>query len=175
MTENNRVSALLASEPAHRWMLLKALEFCTEPRGFPEVREAVQSLLNEKVVVYSPDVLLQWLEESGGLELVQINEENKWLTTPAGTEAIEAFGRGLPLRILLSSQPEYRQVYLKILEFCSLPRKRQEIEEELAGEATIQRSRLHPAYFVDQLEKHGGLEWSEKRWRTTPDGKGVNL
>jgi hypothetical protein len=174
MTENNRVSGLLASEPGYRWTLLKMLEYCAEPRSFLEVQEFVLGLLKGKVGIYTPDVLLQWLEETGGLEQSQIDGEGRWLTTPAGVEAIEAFGQGQPLRTLLTSQPEYSKVYLEILEFCSQPRRRQEIEEEIAGDSTIQSSRLHPAYFIDQLEKHGGLEWRGNRWQTTPDGKGVN-
>jgi hypothetical protein len=173
VTENDRVSALLASELSYRWILLRMLEYCYQPRGYLAVQEYTLGLLNERVGIHTPDVLIKWLEDCGGLERIQIEGTGKWRTTLAGARAIDQFSRGLPLQHLLSTQPEYRQVYVEILKFCSQPRKRAEIEESLAGNITIQSSRLHPAYFIQELENHGGLEWSGQHWRTTPTAEGA--
>ena len=173
MTESDRVSALLASQLTYRWILLRMLEYCSQPRSHLAMQEYVRGLLKDKIGSHPPDVLLMWLEESGGLCRIQIDGEGKWQTTPAGTSAMEHFSKGQPLRDLLSTQPEYHQVYLDILKFCLQPRKRSEIEKSLTGEATLQRSRLFPAYFISELENHGGLEWIGGHWVTTQAAKGV--
>jgi hypothetical protein len=173
MTESDSVSALLTSQFTYRWILLRMLEYCSQPRSYLAMQECVLGLLKYKVGIHTPDVLLMWLEESGGLSLIQIDGEGKWQTTPAGTSAMDHFSLGQPLRDLISRQPEYHQVYLDILKFCSQPRKRSEIEKLLAGDVTIQHSRLHPAYFISGLENHGGLEWTGGHWVTTQAAKGV--
>lgn len=173
MTDSNRVVALLDSEVANRWVMLEMLKFCTQPRRYPDIQDFTSRILEKKVGIHTPDVLLNWLDERGGLERVQIEDEAMWRITPAGIQAVEYYGQGQPLQKLISNHPEFREIYLKILEMCKQPCKREELEKALAEEPTLQRSRLHPAFFINELEKHGGLEWVDRHWLTTPDGKGV--
>ena len=173
MTEKTPLSRLLDSELSYRWILLKILEYCVQPRSYLVVQEFVTDLLKEKAGIHTTEVLLKWLEESFGMQRIQVEGQGMWQTTSAGAKAVERFSQGLPLQQLLMEQLTFRDVFLEILYFCKQPRNREEIEGVLAGNEILKREQILPAYFISELEKNGGLEWVEKRWRTTPDGKGV--
>jgi hypothetical protein len=173
MKENTSLFRLLDSEISYRWTLLKILGYCGQPRSYLAVQEFVTGLLKEKAGIHTTDVLLKWLEETFGMERIQVEGQGMWQTTSAGAEALEQFSQDLLLHQLLSKQSEYRDVFLEILNFCKQPRNREEIEGVLAGNEILKREQILPAYFISELEKNGGLEWVEKRWHTTPDGKGV--
>ncbi len=173
MSETSPLSKLLASELQYRWILFRFLEFCEQPKTYLSVQEMALEHLKGKVVIHQPDVFLKWLEDAGGIERIKTEDGGQWATTAAGKEILAQFGPSRLLLNLLDANPDHRLIYLHILKFSLTPRKRVEIEESLKDHPILLRDRLHPAYFIQELERSGGLEWGGGHWVTTQAGKGV--
>jgi len=163
----------ISSEPGYGLVFYKVLRFCETPRSTVEVEEEVLSFPEMKTAIHSPNILLGWLEEVGGIERVVVEEEERWQTTDAGKKAAEVEAPEKRLLELLSKEPVYSDIYMQVLIFCQTPRKRTEIEEMLEGNPVMEKPKVYPGFFITGLEEAGGLEWVNKHWRTTEVGKGV--
>ncbi|MEM2369888.1 MAG: hypothetical protein QXH51_03155 [Candidatus Bathyarchaeia archaeon] len=71
----------------------------------------------------------------------------------------------------LLRDPEYGNIYREILKFCREPKTKDEIERFVLEnlQATYEKTKVWPAYFIWELEKTGGLRW-EGKWKTTEMG-----
>ena len=163
----------ITRERPYRPVFYKTLKFCETPRSTSEVEEEVLSFPEMKSAIHSPNILLGWLEEVGGIERVVLEEEERWQTTEAGKKVAEVEAPGKRLLELLSKEPVYSDIYMQVLRFCQTPRTRTEIEELLQGNPVMEKPKVYPTFFIAGLEGAGGLEWVDKHWRTTEAGKGV--
>jgi len=146
-----KILDLITSEHAYRLAFYKVLKFCETPRPTAEVEEEVLSFPEMKTAIHSPNILLGWLEEVGGIERVVVEEEEeRWQTTEAGKRVAEVEAPGKRLLELLSKE---------------------EIEELLEGNPVMEKPKVYPTFFIQGLEEAGGLEWVDKHWRTTEAGK----
>jgi len=175
---------LISSEHCYGLVFYKTLKFCETPRLASEVEEEVFSFPEMKTAIHSPDILLGWLEEAGGIERVVMEEEEAgdteravmeekegWQTTDAGKKVEEMKAPGERLLELIAKEPVYSEVYTQVLKFCQTPRTRAEIEELLEGNPALEKPWVVPGFFVQSLEEARGLEWVSNRWRTTEVAK----
>jgi len=162
---------LISSEHCYRPVFYKTLKFCETPRLASEVEEEIISFPEMKTAIHSPDILLGWLEEAGGIERAVMEEEEGWQTTDAGKKVEEMKAPEKRLLELIAKEPVYSEVYTQVLKFCQTPRTRAEIEELLEGNPALEKPRVTPGFFVQSLEEARGLEWVSNRWRTTEVAK----
>lgn len=163
----------VSSEPALRVVLYKILAFCEAARPFAEIEREILSFPEMKAALQSPQTLLSWLAQAGGIEPVAAEEEvPAWRTTPAGRTVVRSECPGNRLARLLAQNPVYRNVSLEILRSCVAPKTRDEIEAMLQGNPVLENPKVYASFFIEALEQAGGLEWDEK-WRTTQAGKEV--
>ena len=95
----------------------------------------------------------------------------------AGREALERMAPERRLRDLFDKAPGRLSTYLDIIDFCGEPQTFKAIEalvRQADAGALVGASgqSLQPSYFVDMLERSGGLVW-DKGWKAT--GKGSAL
>jgi len=162
---------LISSEHCYRPVFYKTLKFCETPRLASEVEEEIISFPEMKTAIHSPDILLGWLEEAGGIERAVMEEEEGWQTTDAGKKVEEMKAPEKRLLELIAKEPVYSEVYTQVLKFCQTPRTRAEIEELLEGNPALEKPGVAPGFFVQSLEEARGLEWVSNRWRTTEVAK----
>lgn len=168
-----KILDLIPSEPGYRMVFYKILKFCETPRPISEVEGEVLSFPQMKTAIHSPNILLGWLEEAGGIERVVVEEEERWQTTQAGKKVAEMEAPEKRLLELMDKEPAYSQFYMQVLKFCQTPRTRAEIEGLLEGNPVMEEPKVYPKFFIQGLEEAGGLEWVDKKWRTTEAAKGV--
>jgi len=169
-----KILDLISSEPAYRLVLYKILKFCETPRSAAEVEEEILSFPEMKTAIYSPIILLGWLEGVGGVERVTVGEkEDRWQTTEAGKKVAAIEAPAKRLLELLAKEPVYHDIYMQVLRFCQTPRARTEIESLLEGNPVMEKPKVYPTFFIQGLEEAGGLEWVERHWQTAEVGKGV--
>jgi hypothetical protein len=176
MVENTEKKILdrITGESGYRLVFYKILKFCETPRPTAEVEGEILSFPEMKTAIHSPNILMGWLEEVGGIErVVMEEEEERWGTTEAGQKVAEMEAPVKRLLELMSKEPVFSEIYGQVLRFCQTPRTRSEVEEHLQGNPVMEESKVYPTFFMQGLEEAGGLEWVDKRWRTTEAGKGV--
>jgi len=166
-----KVSQRISSEPALKIVLYKILSFCESAHTYPEIWHEISSYPEMKNALQTPPVLLKWLVEAGGIGLISTEErEPTWETTPAGRKVIQDENAGSRLERLLTEDPVYRDIFIQALQSCVVPMSRIAIESTLKGNALLESSKLYPGYFIEALERAGGLEWNGQ-WRTTKAGQ----
>lgn len=176
----------------------KALGFCTQQRSFSEVEAEIATYPEFRYVEYSQaailDILVQVgalekrnLDKSGGIvpvaRLRALSEDDRddlvvayaLETTEAGKAAIADMEPAERLRTLFAEVPERNETYLRVMEFCRIPRTFDEVST-LLKDAAPAKSRnpytdlpLYPSAYLGHLEGAGGLLWDEG-WILTEDG-----
>jgi hypothetical protein len=166
-----KVLQRISAEPADKIVLCKILAFCESARSYPEIWHEVRAYPEMKTALQTPQVLLTWLVEAGGVEQVAAEEqEPTWRTTPAGRNVIRIEDPGDRLERLLAQDSVYREIFLQVLQLCIVPTSRSEIESMLNSHPLLENPKVYASYFVEALERARGLEWADK-WRTTQAGK----
>ncbi|CDX04471.1 hypothetical protein DesLBE_2241 [Desulfitobacterium sp. LBE] len=161
----------LSAEPAYSAILYKILVYCTPARLSSDVERTILSFPEMKGGLQSPLTLLGWLEEAGGIEQIPVNEqESMWSTTMAGRSVVETESYENRLVRLLDQETHYGDIYWQVLKACLSPKSRIEIESILSGTPVLENSGILPSFFIESLEKAGGLSW-DKKWITTEAGK----
>ncbi len=161
----------LLAEPDGKIALYKILAFCQPARSYTEVRDEILSFPEMKAALQTPQVLLSWLVEAGGLEQITVEgKELAFRTTPAGRNVVHLENPGGRLQRLLAEEDAYRNVFLLVLRSCVAPRNKSEIESILRGNPALENPKVYASFFIEALERAGGLEWNEG-WRLTPAGK----
>lgn len=186
-----KVISLLQENASVRRVLRETLQFCSEVRT-PEEADVFMAPLMPAGSVFTPVVLRNWLKDAGGMrhfdalaEAVPASDpqpgagdsdveaqphEWRWKTTPAGLVALEALAPARLFGGLLEAEAEYREVYLKVLDYCrEEPRTKAEVEELLLDHPALQKPRVFAAYFTNELEEVGAIEWNG-RWTTSETG-----
>jgi hypothetical protein len=95
-----------------------------------------------------------------------------WLITDEGRAYVEAddpFGR---LAELLGEEPQYQDIYRRLLKFCDTEAGRsvKELEGLVNDDPLAQKPRKYFSYFAKKLEDCQALSWA-REWRTTELGK----
>ncbi|NLT67568.1 MAG: hypothetical protein GXX84_13285 [Acidobacteria bacterium] len=84
------VTGRIAAEPYYEQLLCRLLEFCITPRTFTQIQLWMLPFPEIRAGSHSPDTLLQWLIDAGGIAPHNQNgDEILWKTTEAGRSAIK--------------------------------------------------------------------------------------
>ena len=100
------------------------------------------------------------------------------LTTVVGEQVREDLAPERRLESLFEEQPHRTEVYLDVMDFCRTPRAYQEVCDLLQGRDVLSLTRnadgqlLQPSFFVDMLERSGGLVW-KGGWKVTKQGEAL--
>lgn len=167
-TEN--IIERINNEPAYRTVLYKILAHCQTPRSNEDLEKTVLSFPEMKRAMHTPQEILFWLEDCGALEKGKENDIVIWQTTEAGINAAEKESFQNQLTRLFINEAEYQEIFLEILKACLKPKSRSEIESLLMDNPIMKESGILASYFIDRLERAGGLVWDGK-WKTTKVGK----
>ena len=97
------------------------------------------------------------------------SEHAIWTLTPAGERVLDQLSATKRLAGLYAKDAELAPAFDCILEFCREPKKRSEIEAELREQGFLNVPGTETSFYVDRLERNGGLVW-EHAWLTTDDG-----
>ena len=106
----------------------------------------------------------------------------KQVEDPVEVIKTEASGEGAyaekKILDLISSEPAYRLVLYKILEFCETPRSATEVGQEVRSFPEMKTAIHSPVILLGWLEEVGSIERivvdkEEERWQTTEAGKKV--
>jgi hypothetical protein len=168
---NTKILQKISAEPAYRAVLYKILAYCDPTRSYIDVEQTILSFPEMTVALQSPQILLSWLVESGGIEQIATEDgEAMWCTTPDGRNVVRSESYGNRLVRLLAQETIYRDICLQVLQSCVSPKSRIEIESMLRGNPVLEDSKVYASFFIEALEEAGGLEWDQK-WKTTKAGK----
>lgn len=97
------------------------------------------------------------------------------VTTPVGEQVADDLAPEKRLRHLFDLVPQRLTTYLDLMDFCRDRRTFKEIEALLrtrpaaAFASTSSSQPLQPSFFVDALERSGGLAWNDG-WKITERG-----
>jgi len=170
-TATAKVLQRITSEPAYRAALYKILDFCRTERSTAAIKEEVHSYPEMRLALQSPQVLLSWLVQAGGIELIEDEKGSQvFVTTQAGRNVVRLESPIRRIGHLLAQDLDYRDIYLQVLQSCLAPKTKGEIEAMLDGNPVLENPKVYPSFVIGKLEEAGGLEWDGK-WRTTQRGK----
>lgn len=184
--------------PLHREVFLKLLSFCTTQRSLAEAEDAARACPEFSSVAQSPYRLIRTLVHAGGLYWLELDENGRPLTpaakeglspdeiedatfsyavvtTPVGEQVADDLAPEKRLRHLFDLVPQRLTTYLDLMDFCRDRRTFKEIEALLrtrpaaAFASTSSNQPLQPSFFVDALERSGGLAWNDG-WKITERG-----
>lgn len=195
-----RLTESVARQPLHREIYYKTLVFCEEVRPLREIEEKIATFAEFKGAANSQYHFIEVLEEAGGLERFELDEEGEvvtpdrkegltddeiddlvwsyaFMTTPAGLAVVEQHAPRARIIELLGLVPERKGAYIELLEFCAEePRTYNEIRQLFVGRDVLVRlvngepQTMQPSVFVDKLEAAGGVEWRDG-WVLTDEGR----
>lgn len=149
-------------------------------------------------IIQTPFTLVQMLVRAGGLEQTPLDEAGdpiddarfdgltddeaddlvatyRLSTTEAGRQAAELLSPDRRLQAQIWQKPHRAETFYAVLDFCRTPRKFPEIQEYFKSNPGLVLDKvqanhtLSPDFYVDRLEKAGGLVWRGE-WVTTEAG-----
>ncbi|QAR32668.1 hypothetical protein EP073_04365 [Geovibrio thiophilus] len=155
-------------EHAYGRILCGLLKFAETERTFNELIQYINTAAENTYLLQPPSVIISWLISTEAIRAENSSTENeRWRTSAEGCAALEALGYTQNAGII-SNEPEFKEIYIKILRFCFTPRTRDEIEDML--ETPLRDCSVQPGYFISNLEETGSLEWRGK-WTTAENVK----
>lgn len=195
------LSTAVTAMPRLREMYLKLLEFCQVRRSLEEAEREIEGYPEFPYGAQPPYRLIRTMVDHGGLEWIELSEngtvvtsEDKAgltddeaddlvagfavLTTAVGEQVREDFAPERRLRSLFEEHPHRTEAYLDVMDFCRKPRAYQEVRDLLQGRDVLSLTRnadgqpLQPSFFVDMLERSGGLVWNGG-WKVTKQGEAL--
>ncbi len=194
-----RIATLFAEMQYRRRVLKGALMYCGTPSTSAEINAFIDEAQRYNRSVYTSANLATLLLGAGALarvdedgnpyedgsnepELVEIEGAKFWRVTepPAAlwviTEAGAAFLAADPseteLRETLASEPQYRDIYTRVLSLCDAEggAATPVLADAVDNDPALVSPRMYVQYFIDRLEKAGALDWRDA-WMTTGFGK----
>ena len=93
-----------------------------------------------------------------------------WSLTEVGERVLDALAPARRLDVLYAKDVERDPVFDFVLDFCREPRSRAEVERALKEQGYLGSKKVSASFFLDRLERGGGLEW-DKGWVTTREGR----
>jgi hypothetical protein len=186
------------SEARYREVLYRALVFTQEEKPYDEVEAQVTEELSKSPAVAEAFTLIDRLVQVGGLterwyergscltaeEAALILEEGgtraaeldlRLVTSPEGAEVVASMKVSVRLEELWEAKPQYRSLFLEVLDLCDIPRGLPEISRVLEQSPLVatyddSEDKVYPAYFLDRLQEAGALEWKDG-WVITDEGR----
>ncbi len=192
---------LLGGAPLHREIYLRLLNFCKERRLLSEAEAVVERAPGFSTLAQSPYRLIRDLVDEGGLDWIDLDADGLDVTpertaglsadqiddlvadfaletTAAGADAAEAMSPERRLDALLQKAPERERAFAEVLAFCEEPRAFKDVQDFLEQAGVLGSLRaangrpLQASFFVDMLERAGGLEW-DGAWHVTEAGRAL--
>ena len=164
------------SEYVYRLILQRLLAFCCEPKSFREIHKDLMYYpeIYHNRATHTPESLMTWMIEIGAIVgyTEECLEEELWVTTEAGMEAIAVNDPAERLKRLLEEEPAYDEIYRIILKFCLTEHSVDDIEDLLRVHPGLRNPKVYPSHLVERLEFAGALEWTDhEKLITTETGK----
>lgn len=192
---------LLGGAPLHREIYLRLLNFCKERRLLGEAEAVVERAPGFSTLAQSPYRLIRDLVDEGGLDWIDLDANGVAVspertvglsadqiddlvadfaleTTAAGADAAEAMSPERRLDALFQKAPERGRAFAEVLAFCEEPRAFKDVRDFLEQVGVLGSLRaangrpLQASFFVDMLERAGGLEW-DGAWHVTEAGRAL--
>lgn len=196
-----RVRAAVMRQPLHREILYKTLGYCREQRDLPDVEDEIATYPEFKHATQNQYRLITFLTNAGGLQCLELDDEGEvvaedrkaglsedeiddlvasyaCVTTEAGLVVWDEMSPRTRILDLLGIAPEFESTYAELLEFCTDPKSYKEIEDLLKGRDILSFGvspsdpPIHPSYFVNTLERVGGIVWSDG-WVASEEGRAI--
>ena len=183
--------------PLHREIFLRLLTYCKTQRTLHEAEQAVAAMPEFPAVAQTPYRLIRSLVAAGGLDWLELDAEGVPLTsqdkenltddeiedatfayavktTPFGEQVAEDLAPEKRLANLFKDMPSRLSAFRDVMGFCRDPRTFKEVDAFLRARggdtlASASGQDLNPSYFVDMLERAGGLVW-DNGWKVTRCG-----
>jgi len=197
----DRISAAVLKQPLHREILYRTLLFCREQRDLPDVEAEIATYPEFAHAAQNQYRLISFLVDAGGLDLRELDEDGAivtperkdgltedeiddlvasyaLITTDAGTAVADALDPKRRIFEIFGLDPAYRDTYAEVLEFCEEPRKIADVEALLKDCSVLAFGRsageqaIKPSFFVDQLERGGGIVW-KNGWVISDEGREI--
>ncbi len=94
-----------------------------------------------------------------------------WMRTEEGTARLESYR---PLELIgecYDNEPQYADIFTTVLNLCAREggASVSQVGDAVDDEPILQKPRRYAMYFIDKLERAGGLEWTGS-WRATEAG-----
>jgi hypothetical protein len=179
-----KVAGLIDSMKPHKNILFGLIGLCKEPQTAEAVDEHLATLTRFQYCVYDGVELRRLLQEAEAFEylepatdeqevepqvekdedgqeylVIKKRPEGLWLSTAAAVGLLEEQDAGRDFRLLMQAEPCYLDVYRQIIDYCRSPRTIKEIDRFINGHPLLKEPRRYGGYFIERLEKNGGLEW----------------
>lgn len=197
----DKVSSAVLKQPLHREILYRTLLFCGEQRDLPDVEAEIATYPEFAHAAQNQYRLITFLVEAGGLERLELDEDGAvvtpeqkegltedeiddlvfsyaLITTDAGAAVAEALNPKRRIMEIFGLDPAYEATYVEVLEYCAEPRRIADIEallkdrSVLAFGRTASEQAIKPSFFVDQLERGGGIVW-KNGWVISNEGREI--
>ncbi len=184
--------------PRHREIYLRLLSLCAQRQSLHKVEREVEKMPEFPLAAQTPYRLIRTLANAGGLCWLELGKDGELLsqdekaglsadeiedltfeyavvTTLVGEQVADDLAPEKRLRSLMGGAAGYLDAYVDVLGFCQQSRSFNEVESFLrtckSASAMGSGSQApHPSYFVDMLERAGGLVWNNG-WKTTSVGE----
>lgn len=180
--------------PACREVLYQMMLYCVCEQERSAVEKRIASCQEMQTAIQTPYQLVSWLLRDEGLEEIRYldgsvmtveqataydedpeatGEIRMLQTTKIGLMVVEKMNPSHRVNALIREKPEYKELFLEVIDFCRSPKTLQEIKSLLELDplvATYRNSvkKVYPSYFLDRLQKSGCLSW-DKGWKATTD------
>ncbi len=186
-----RVTRRIAAEPRHAKVMGKMLVFCQEPRTIEELDAEVASYPEMRSSAFTPRTVLSWLVDAGAIEELE-PEENAvdeaagedatasddasrspvlFVTTEAGLSVARSHRPFDAIEeLVMGDEPRYGDAYLLVLDACSSPQTKGQLEGLLKGNPALENPTRYASFFIDRLERAGAVVW-DGGWRLTDEGR----
>ncbi len=190
-----KLQGTVTASPQHREIYLSLLEFCVERRSLEEAETFVEGLPEFSSAAQPPYRLVRTMVDASGLAWIELSESGGVVlpgdkagltedevddlvasfaveTTPVGEQVRDELSPERRMKKLLDEVPGRLGTYRNVMEFCREPRTYQEVHDLLGSApsvAGVDGQPLQPSFFLDMLERAGGLKWNNG-WKATKGG-----
>jgi hypothetical protein len=113
-------------------------------------------------------------EELPQIEYLEVTKrpEGSWASTAAGLTICDRIDYLADLRKVIEEEPEYTEIFVRILRYCSeTPRTKHQLNELVDDDPLLAGPpRVYSGHFTGVLDECGGLEWCPG-WGTSEVGR----
>lgn len=122
-----------------------------------------------------PGEEVQGFEGDAEDALFSSNDSNRgpicFATTEAGLIVANSHRpSGAIEELVMEGEPRYGDAYLLVLNACSKPQSKKQLEELLNGNPAMENPKLYASFFIDKLERAGAVVW-DGGWCLTKEGR----
>lgn len=166
---------LITSDTSYRVVYYKILQLCGDTISDLNLFSQIKAFPEMKNAVVEPYELIKGLAEVGAIERISEDANSyAWKITDDGQKVKTREAPENRILDLFVQEPDYIKIYMQVINFCRVPRKRQEIEMDLAELLQEKKGVIYPQYFIVNLESIGAIEWVDNHWLTTPAGQSAS-